>query len=426
MITTEQRQSILDAVDTAFDEQVAFTSRLIAEPSLRGCESAAQEIMYQAMVERGLKADRWTLDPESLATHPGAGAVVVDYSQTPAVVGSYSPRTTGGRSLILNGHVDVVPVGRQELWSRSPWEPAIIDGWLHGRGAGDMKAGLAANLFAFDAVRNAGLLPTASIYIQSVPEEESTGNGTLAALQRGYTADAVLISEPTEGKLVRSHVGVIWFSVRLTGRAAHAFEMAAGSNAVDAAYAVITDLRELESEWNERAKDHEHFSETEHPVNFNVGLIEGGDWASSVPDWCEFTMRVAVLPGTSVEDAWAEINDTVQRSGRENPAVAGMEPTVTKSGFFADGYVLEEGSDAENGLSAAHAQATGKELETLIVPGYIDSRVYGLYTGTPSMVFGPVAEKLHGSDERVSLDSLREVTKTMALFIADWCGVEEA
>lgn len=100
MTTTEQRQAILDAVDTAFDEQVAFTSRLIAEPSQRGGESAAQEIMYQAMVDRGLNADRWTLDAESLATHPGAGAVIVDYSQTPAVVGSYSPRTKGGRSPI--------------------------------------------------------------------------------------------------------------------------------------------------------------------------------------------------------------------------------------------------------------------------------------------------------------------------------------
>ncbi|WP_146067320.1 M20/M25/M40 family metallo-hydrolase, partial [Arthrobacter sp. ZGTC212] len=165
------------------------------------------------------------------------------------VVGTYTPPEEKGRSLILNGHIDVVPTGPEETWERSPWDAAMKDGWMYGRGAGDMKAGLAANLFAFDAIRAAGLTPASTIHFQSVVEEECTGNGSLAALQRGYTADAVIIPEPEENMLVRANVGVIWFRVRVSGKPTHVREMASGFNAIDAAYTVMGALRELEAKW---------------------------------------------------------------------------------------------------------------------------------------------------------------------------------
>nr|WP_262925674.1 M20/M25/M40 family metallo-hydrolase [Kocuria atrinae] len=193
------------------------------------------------------------LDAAELATHPAAGAVTVDYSNTPVVVGTYEPSAPadGARSLILNGHVDVVPEGREDTWTTSPWDGRIEDGWMYGRGAGDMKAGLVANLFAFKALRAAGLEPTGRVHLQSVPEEECTGNGTVAAMQRGYTAYAVLISEPIAETLVRANLGLIWFDVDVTGTAAHAHEMSKGFNALDAAYSLIGDLRELEERWNQ-------------------------------------------------------------------------------------------------------------------------------------------------------------------------------
>ena len=161
--------------------------------------------------------DRWKIDVKDIESHPGFGPVTVSYENAFNVVGAYRPGQQIGRSLILNGHIDVVPTGPVETWSRSPWEPAIVDGWMHGRGAADMKAGLAANLYAYDAVRAAGLLPGAPIYFQSVVEEECTGNGALAALLRGYQADAVIIPEPEENMLVRANVGVLWFKVRVQG-----------------------------------------------------------------------------------------------------------------------------------------------------------------------------------------------------------------
>ncbi|WP_136611080.1 ArgE/DapE family deacylase [Sinomonas albida] len=425
MTTAEQREAILAAVDARFDAQVAFTARLVATPSLRGAEGAAQDLIEEEYRGLGLKVDRWTLDPAEVSQHPAAGAIDVDYSGSDVVVGTYLPAREAGRSLILNGHVDVVPTGRPELWSRSPFESTILDGWLYGRGAGDMKAGLAASHHALAAVMAAGLRPTAHIHLQSVPEEESTGNGTVSALQRGYHADAVVIPEPVGGDLVRAHVGVIWFRVRLTGEAAHAAEMAQGFNAVDAAYALIGDLRRLEARWNADSASVRHFEELVHPFNFNVGLICGGDWASSVPDWCEFSMRVSFPPGQSAEDAWEQVLDAVAQSARDNPALHGAAPAVAKTGFFADGYALEPGSEAEEALAEAFSSAAGRPLGSRTMTAYIDSRVYGLFDRTPSLVFGPVCERMHGADERVSLESLREVTRALALFIADWCGVEE-
>src|SRR5699024_1332164 len=130
------------------------------------------------------------------------GPMTVPYDEDFNIVGTYRPTAVQGRSLILQGHVDVVPTGPLENWTTPPFEPRIDDGWLYGRGAGDMKAGLAANLFAFDAITSAGFSPAAPIHFQSVVEEESTGNGALSALLRGYAGDAVLISEPEENALV--------------------------------------------------------------------------------------------------------------------------------------------------------------------------------------------------------------------------------
>lgn len=422
MPSPAQQQRILDAVDAAFDDQLAFTQELVRHPSLRTRERGAQDLLHAAMAGRGLEMDRWSLDPVELAGHEGGGAVTVSYDDVVNVVGTYHPAREAGRSLILNGHVDVVPEGPAEEWSRSPWDAAVLDGWMYGRGAGDMKAGLAANLFAFDAVRAAGLDPTGRIHLQSVVEEECTGNGSLSALLRGYRADAVIIPEPEEDMLVRANVGVLWGRVRVTGHPTHPREMAAGFNAIDAAYTAMGALRELEEEWNAERARHRWFEDLAHPINFNFGGIAGGDWPSSVPAWCEFDLRAAVYPGVPAERAWAAIEERLARLGTGS---APIRAVATRTGFFAEGYVLEPGSAAEQLLGRTHRAVFDAELESFTTPGYLDGRVFTLYGGIPTLVYGPVSEAIHGFDERVSVESVRRITQSIALFIAGWCGVEE-
>ncbi|WP_309072766.1 ArgE/DapE family deacylase [Arthrobacter sp.] len=420
MLNPETARRVIDSVDAAFDRQLEFTAELIRHPSLRAAESSAQDLMFAELQSRGFAMDRWTLDGEALASHIGYGPSTVAFEDLTNVVGTYTPPEENGRSLILNGHVDVVPTGPLETWERSPWDAVVKDGWMYGRGAGDMKAGLAANLFAFDAVRAAGLAPAATIHFQSVVEEECTGNGSLAALLRGYTADAVIIPEPEENMLVRANVGVIWFRVRVTGKPTHVREMASGFNAIDAAYNVMGALRELEAKWNADKGSHPYFEDLDHPINVNIGMISGGDWPSSVPSWCEFDVRAALYPGVPAADVWDEIQMCLRTT-----TAAGAAVSAERTGFFSEGYILEEGSEAEARLADAHQVVFGSALQSFTTPGYLDGRVFTLYAGIPALVYGPVSEAIHGFDERVNIASVRQVTKTIALFIADWCGVTE-
>lgn len=423
MITTDAKQRILAAVDARFDDQLAATAELVNSPSRREHEEPAQDLIESRLQNLGLDFDRWSIDSPELQAHPGFGPSTVDYTGMTNVVGTYQPAQNIGKSLILNSHIDVVPQGPEDKWSRSPWDAEVRDGWMYGRGAGDMKAGLIANLFAFESISQAGFDLTGRVHLQSVVEEECTGNGSLAALLRGYTADAVIISEPEEDALVRANVGVLWFTVRVSGNPTHPREMANGFNAIDAAFEVMQVLRGLEQTWNDRKGEHPYFEDLDHPINVNFGEIRGGDWPSSVPAWCELQVRVATYPGTNADDAWAEVEKCVTDAG------AGSDPTfetvLTPNGFYADGYVLEPGSDAEELLEQTHREAFDAELTSFTTSGYLDGRVFVNYGQMPTLVYGPVSENIHGFDERVSIESVRRCTQSMALFIAEWCGIDE-
>ena len=415
---------IAASVAQGFAEQVAHTQALVRFGSIRGAEHAIQDFVFGSFRGRGYATERFGIDAAAIAGHPGGGTVAAGHSEAPIVAGLHRPRGEGGRSLILQAHVDVVPPGPLDLWTHLPFDPVIEGDWLYGRGAADMKAGHAANLFALDALRRIGLQPAAAVTILSVVEEESTGNGALAGHLRGYRADAVLIPEPMDETLVRANTGVLWFTVEVRGRPVHVRAMGAGANAIDATYRVVGALRDLEARWNADRAGRPHFADVAHPINLNVGRIEGGDWTSSVPAWCRVGCRIALYPGTRAADAAAEIEAAIAAFARADPFLAETPPRVTFDGFFAEGYVLEPGSEAEGLLAAAHRRATGAELTSTLQPCYLDTRVHALYEQVPALCYGPASENIHGFDERVSLRSVQRITTAMALFVAEWCGTE--
>ena len=213
-MNAETQQKILDAVDAGFDAQLATTRDFVAIPSTRGAEGPCQDMIGDLLRARGYEVDDWHIDVEDLKDLRGFGPIEHDFSKARTVVGTYRPQTNAGKSLILQGHCDVVPAGPLDMWETPPFSPVVKDGKMYGRGACDMKSGTIGALYALDAIKAAGLKPTARIHFQSVIEEESTGVGALSTLQRGYRADACFIPEPTGGKMVRSQVGVIWFRLR--------------------------------------------------------------------------------------------------------------------------------------------------------------------------------------------------------------------
>lgn len=418
------RDRIAASVEQGFAEQVAFTQDLVRLPSLRGEEHAIQDLVFRALRDRGYAMDRFRMDRAAIEAHPGGSKFSPEHSDAPIVVGIHRPRAETGRSLILQAHVDVVPTGPVDMWARAPFDASVEGDWMYGRGAADMKAGQAANLFCLDALRRIGLQPAATVYVQSVVEEESTGNGALMTHLRGYRADAVLIPEPEDERLVRANTGVIWFTVEVRGVPVHVREMGAGANAIDAAYRVVGALREIEERWNADKAGRPHFEGEDHPINLNIGRIEGGDWASSVPSWCRVHCRISLYPGIDAASAAREIEQAVSNFARTDRFLANNPPRITFNGFFAEGYVLDEGSEAERILGEAHRAATGRPLESFMTAGYLDTRVHALYDRVPALCYGPIGERIHGVDERVNLPSVQRITTAMALFVAEWCGVE--
>jgi acetylornithine deacetylase len=424
MSVTDDQRRILDAVDAGFDAQLATTRDFVAIPSTRGAEGPCQDMFGDLLRERGYEVDDWHIDPDDLKELRGFGPVETDFSRARTVVGTYRPASSGGQSLILQGHCDVVPAGPLDMWDTPPFSPVIKDGRMYGRGACDMKSGTIGAMYALDAIKAAGFRPTARIHLQSVIEEESTGLGALSTLQRGYRADACFIPEPTSEKMVRSQVGVIWFRIKVRGFPAHVFEAGIGSNAITAAYHLIEALQKLEEDWNVRAADDTHFKAVTHPINFNPGIIKGGDWASSVPAWCDVDCRIAILPGWSVKDCQAEIVACVGGAARDHRFLSNNPPQIEWSGYLSEGYELVNSAAPEAAFGKAFDAIYGGTVPDLAFTALTDTRFYGLNYNIPSLCFGAVGAAMHGFNEWVDLDSLRKSTKTTALFIAEWCGVE--
>jgi len=427
MLAAELLASLTASVEAGFDREVAFLRDLVRFPSLRGNEGPCQDWLARQFAGRGYAVDRFTIADVPLASHEKASPMIdADAATSLQVVATHRGVDPAARSLILQGHIDVVPAGPDAMWTHPPFAGVVRDGWMYGRGAHDMKAGVAAMVFAMDALRAAGVQPAGDVHIQTVTEEESTGNGALATLLRGYRADAALIPEPTGGGLVRAHTGTLWFRLRVQGVPVHVAVAQSGTNAVLSAYALIQALIAHTARLNEAARGDALYGSVESPIKFNPGIIRGGDWASSTPSWCEVDCRIGLLPSMSVADAQAGVEAAIAQAARGDAFLANSPPSVTWHGFLADGFVLEPGSDAEATLGAVHESVFGAKLATKLTTAVNDTRFYGRYFNIPALCYGPRGEGAHAFDERTELESLKRTTLSIAAFIAAWCGTRPA
>lgn len=285
-LTSDLISAITQSVHDGFANQLAYTQKLIRFGGQRGQEHEVQKFIFDEFASRGYSPVKFDMDEQELSKHVGAGRFSATHSHAPVVVGTHKPRdqAEGGKSLILNGHIDVVPLGPVDMWAdQDPYSAKIIGDKLYGRGSGDMRSGHAANVWALDALKRIGLQPASEVILQSVVEEESTGNGTLMTHLKGYKADAVLIPEPVQEQLVRANVGVLWFQIEVRGRPVHVRAMGTGVNAVDACWKVVGALRELEAEWNQRHVSARYFENENHPLS---------KYIFSVCTRCENTCRL--------------------------------------------------------------------------------------------------------------------------------------
>ena len=324
-----------------------------------------------------------------------------------------------GPSLLLNGHIDVVPAEQPDLWTSPPFEPRRHGDRLYGRGGGDMKGGFAMAVLALDALRaTAPEAITGPLTFASVIEEECTGNGTLACARAGVLADAVLLLEPTGLDLLLAGVGILWLDIALVGKSAHAESADRAVNPVDLALHVVEALRDLEREMN---RDIEvSMVGVTHPYNINVGTFSAGDWPSSVPANANLRLRVGHPTSWTADDAEAQVRRAIDAI--DEPWLRDHPPTIRASGFKAQGYALPADDPLATRVAAAHRAAHGEAPRVTPMASTTDARLYLNGFDVPALCYGPTAHDIHGIDESVELSSIVEGARTLGRFIADWYG----
>ena len=417
----ELEQRVTDQIEQNWEGETSFLQGLVQRPSTLGNEARVQQFIADELSRMGLEVDVWQIDHAEISREPGYSPVEWSYEGRPNVATTW--RGSGdGRSLLLNGHIDVVPATPEHHWIYDPWGGEIKDGRMYGRGAADMKSGVAAMIYAVRALREVGVDLKGSVTLETVIEEECTGNGALAARTRGYNADATIIPEPLNKTALVAQVGVMWARITVKGKGAHAERASGAVNAIGKTYLMIQAVEELESLVNAEERP-EHFRETEHPLNYNTGVIRGGDWASSVPEECSFEVRISAYPGEDLGEVRDRFKSHLLEAAKADPWLSENPPEISFYAFLAEGCTIDREAEIFDPLRKHHRNLMGSELESLAFTGTTDARFFNLYNDTPATCYGPVGGGLHAPDEWVDLDSVKNVTKVLALTVMDWCGV---
>lgn len=385
-----------------------------------GLEKAGQDYMIRLFQEMGAASvDVDPMDEQVIKeSHEKYHEGNLDHDQTDRynVYATFKGRE-GGRSLLFNGHIDVMPADQADGWTSDPFTPVIRDGRLYGRGAADMKAGLMASVMAVKLLQDAGYELPGDVIITSVCDEEGGGNGSIQTVMRGIRADGVVNCEPTSDELMLAHMGWVFFKVDFEGKACHSGAKMNGVSAIDKAIKVIGALNEMEHGWLLKYK---------HPLlpppNLNIGVIQGGSAGSTVPGDCSFSTCVHYLPGLMSHDqVVAEFTDVVERVSKSDPWLEEHPPKL-KLYQMGNGFEMEADHELVRTFRDVYQETFGREVNIAGSLCGCDSRLFKNILGCPTIQFGPGSvEQCHAVDEWVSLDEYLESILVYAKLILEWC-----
>ncbi len=438
----------LEALDV--DGLVELLRDLMAIPSLDGAETAAQRRVASWMETEGFETDVWSIDLEELARHP-EWCHEVERDEALGVVGwigepaSRGASQWGGRDLLLNGHIDVVPAGDEAAWTGAPWDPHVRDGRVYGRGAADMKGGLCCALFAAKALRDAEVRLRGRLNVTSVVGEEDGGTGTLATLLRGHAADGAVVMEPTRLHVVSAHAGSLMFRLVVHGRSAHGCVREEGVSAVEEFMPVLVALRQLEAErcgvsaaapgvqdgqavapgGARVAGDPSSplFAGYRLPWPIEIGTVHAGDWASSVPDTLVAEGRYGVAVGEDVAAAKRVFEEAIARAATADRWLAAHPPEVEWWGGRFDPATTDPEDPIVTAVSAAATAVTGVPPPLEGVTYGSDARLLVTVGRIPTVLFGPGdVHVAHMPDEYVSLTDLETAARCLVVAATRFCG----
>ncbi|MDQ1537963.1 MAG: acetylornithine deacetylase, partial [Actinomycetota bacterium] len=329
----------------------------------------------------------------------------------------------GAPALVLQGHVDVVPTGDLDNWpGRNAFSGDVADGILFGRGACDMKAGVAVNLEVARAIQRSGVTLERRLAVHSVVSEEDGGLGAFATLVRGHGGEAAVITEPTSRRILVANAGALTFELRVFGLAAHGSMRQHGVSAFEAFLPVQAAIVVLETERN--AHPSELFHGNPVPYAISIGRVRAGDWASSVPDLLVAEGRLGVQLGEEPGVARAAFERSVADACDRDPWLRDHPVEVTwTGGQFASGSIDPDHDLIWQTSDAVAAVTGGAAPPHAAAPYGSDLRLYAGIGGIPTLHYGPGHVRFaHAPSEQVALNEVLESAQAMALLVVRRCG----
>ncbi|MCG5537235.1 M20 family metallopeptidase [Halorhodospira sp. 9622] len=404
---------------TAYLDEARIHERLVSLiriPSITGEEDGAVARIANWLQQYDAEIDYWNDGIASLQRDPRYPGHEVERAWAPVVVGVVRGDQPGP-SVLLTGHVDVVPPGDYGLWQDEPFSGVTRGDRVFGCGASDMKAGLVAALAAFEAFAEGGRNFPGRVIFAAVPAEEDSGLGTLAAIRGNWRADACIIPEPTVQhgipELVIAHAGAMSLRIRVPGKSAHASKRLQGESALDHFITLYQAMRADEQALNAAEQ---HPLMTVHPLPYatSVGVIRGGLWSSSVMDSLEAQVRVGVPLGMTIDEAEARFRHAIAEAIRDDPWLSRNPPEIRR---LASGFGSAE-TDADHPLVRTLAECAEEEFRQepriAAAPYGCDMSGWVRLAGVPTVIYGPGdIDQAHAPNESVSLETSCRVARTL-------------
>ncbi|WP_139691688.1 ArgE/DapE family deacylase [Sporolactobacillus terrae] len=417
-LINENRDSFIDFLS----QMIQADTQVLDQGIGGGNENNGQKIVKQKLSELNFLIDEFEVDDEKIRKFPGANLGHKNVAR-PNIVGRLKG-TGGGKSLILNGHIDTMPYGNKAQWKYDPLSGMINKNEIYGLGATDMKGSLAAMILAAEMIRKFDIKLKGDLIIQSVVDEEGGGNGTMACVERGYSADGAIVGEPTQLHLQTAHMGFLFHEITVIGKSLHSSQLWEGVNAIDKSLKIYQALKELERNWLMTRK---------HPLlpgpTINLGVIEGGVAGSVVPNLCTMKTCLHFHPElneskeTTRDRVVDEVARTIELAVESDPWLKINQPKVS---IYQEGFAFE--TPLDHPLVQKMKHTLDDVLENTIIEGMpagCDARTLASFGNTPTIILGcGNPQQCHCIDEALPIDEFLKLIEIYVQFIITWCGTD--
>lgn len=434
MIEKEIRRDVLREIDRYEEELIKHIQEIVKIPStspnypgldrgeLLGGETKVNEYLEPIMADLGLETDLWEVEEKRanlVGVQRGSGE---------------------GKSLILNGHVDTVPPGQEDLWTiAGPYSGKVIDGKIYGRGTTDMKASLVAAIAAVRGLIRAGYHLKGDVIIESVVGEEmmDTKAGTGATIARGYKADAGIVMEPSSPPyrlaILTASPGVLSMKVTIQGKPAHTcmrdeLIRAGGKgsevavSAVDKAFIIYKALLALEDEWGQ-TKSHPAFTRPGHFTLCPASFMGGFNGIGYIPEEAYIEYVIWTAPQDTRDEVKKEVEDQIARFAETDPWLREHPPIVEWTWWWPP-YDVPKDTPICKAAEIGYEAALGEPAKYYGFAA-VDDAVFLNQAGIPTISMGPGSIQVaHAANEYIEIDEVLDAAKIYAMTIVEWCGVE--